>query len=151
MHGKSCFSIAVYENHVKMQAADPFAIEMILPVRKNAWKIVFFNIATRKPRKNAGPRAVPQTPLGDWSGVLRGSSGGRLGQFWDSKTTPRDFKMTKKRFPKQQKSNERNPNKQKQRLERPTVEWFWTKQAPNQPKIIQKSTNDARWLTFGRF
>ena len=55
----------VQENHVKMQAAGPFAIETILPGRKNARKIVFFNSATRKTRKNAGPRAVPQRPLGD--------------------------------------------------------------------------------------
>ena len=46
MHGKLCFSIAVHENHVKMEAAGPFAIGMILPVRKNAWKIVFFNCGT---------------------------------------------------------------------------------------------------------
>ena len=58
-------SNAPQENHVKMQAAGRFAIDMILPVRKNAWKIVFFNSATRKPRKNAGPMAVPQTALGD--------------------------------------------------------------------------------------
>ena len=46
MHGKLCFSIAVHENQVKMQAAGPFAIDMILPGGKNAWKIVFFNSAT---------------------------------------------------------------------------------------------------------
>ena len=43
MHGKMCFSIAANENHVKIKAAGPFAILTILPGRKNAWKIVFFN------------------------------------------------------------------------------------------------------------
>ena len=46
MHGKTCFSIAAHENHVKMQASGPFAIETILPGHKNARKIVFFKCGT---------------------------------------------------------------------------------------------------------
>ena len=37
-----------------------------------------------------------------------------MGQFWGPKTTPRDPKMIEKRFPKQQKSNQKFPNHQNQ-------------------------------------
>ena len=56
MHGKSCFSSMVQENHVKMQAAGggPLCHRHDFTGRKNAWKIVFFMDGTRKPCKNAG-------------------------------------------------------------------------------------------------
>ena len=77
---------------------------------------MFFYCTARKPRKNAGPRAVLQRPLG---GPFWGASGvlwGPLGPFWAPKRYPKDPKMTPNNVSKQQKTNQKEPKATKSNI-----------------------------------
>ena len=119
MHRKSCFSIAAYENHVKIQAAGPFAIDMILPGRKNAWENVFFNDPSQKPCRNAGPKPFFYTAVWvGWaarSGVLWGAWGS-LGAVLGPKTAPKDPQTSPKGIPKEEKTTPKCPKYIKSRI-----------------------------------
>ena len=66
IHGKLFFSIAAHENHVKMQAAGPVAIGMILPAVKMHGKLCF-SIAVHENQvkmQAAGPNAIDPIQAG---------------------------------------------------------------------------------------